>query len=121
MKRTISLCLGAALLAGVLAGCTGEEEPSSAQARYRDGSYTARFDTAGEDGYTAYAAVTVENDVVTVTGFDGENAAGEKRSADSALADAMAGSSPENLPEPMTPALAGAEAIRQFDAAGGVV
>ena len=119
MKRTISLCLGAALLAGVLAGCTGEEEPSSAQARYRDGSYTARFDTAGEDGYTAYAAVTVENDVVTVTGFDGENAAGEKRSADSALADEMAQASPENLPEPMTPALAGAEAIRQFDAAGG--
>ena len=55
----------AALLTFGLAAC-GEKEESQTETRlYRDGTYTAQFDTAGADGYTTYAVVEIAGDTWT--------------------------------------------------------
>ena len=79
----------AALLTFGLAACGEKEEPQTETRLYRDGTYTAQFDTAGADGYTTYAVVEIASDKVSVTEFDGKNASGALRSADTELADSM--------------------------------
>lgn len=72
----------AALLTFGLAACGEKEEPQTETRLYRDGTYTAQFDTAGADSYTTYAVVEIASDKVSVTEFDGKNASGALRSAD---------------------------------------
>lgn len=79
----------AALLTIGLTACGKKKEPQTEDRLYRNGTYTAQFDAAGQDGYTTYAVVEIADDKVSVTEFDGRDSAGNRRSADSKLADSM--------------------------------
>ena len=109
----------AALLTFGLAACGEKEEPQTETRLYRDGTYTAQFDTAGADGYTTYAVVEIAGDKVSVTEFDGKNASGELRSADTELADSMKEGASEYLTFEPTPANLSKKAMEDFAAAGG--
>lgn len=109
----------AALLTFGLAACGEKEEPQTETRLYRDGTYTAQFDTAGADGYTTYAVVEIAGDKVSVTEFDGKNASGELRSADTELADSMKEGASEYLTFELTPANLSKKAMEDFAAAGG--
>ncbi|MEI3579468.1 MAG: hypothetical protein V8Q30_05595 [Acutalibacteraceae bacterium] len=102
-----------------LTACGGDTEQQSEAPPYLDGSYTARFDAAGSDGYTTYAVVEISGGKVSVREFDGRNDAGELRSADTALADSMAENASEYLSYEPTPANLSAQAIASLEAAGG--
>ena len=52
MKKSIPLLL---FFAFGLAACGEKEEPQTETRLYRDGTYTAQFDTAGADGYGLYS------------------------------------------------------------------
>lgn len=109
----------AALLTFGLAACGEKEEPQTETRLYRDGTYTAQFDTAGADGYTTYAVVEIAGDKVSVTEFDGKNASGALRSADTELADSMKAGASEYLTFEPTPANLSKKAMEDFAAAGG--
>lgn len=109
----------AALLTFGLAACGEKEEPQTETRLYRDGTYTAQFDTAGADGYTTYAVVEIAGDKVSVTEFDGKNASGALRSADTELADSMKEGASEYLTFEPTPANLSRKAMEDFAAAGG--
>ena len=106
----------AALLTLGLAACGENTEPESeASSPYLDGSYTARFDAAGSDGYTTYAVVEISGGKVSVREFDGKNDAGDLRSADTALADSMKENASEYLGYEPTPANLSARAIASLE------
>ena len=109
----------AALLTFGLAACGEKEEPQTETRLYRDGTYTAQFDTAGADGYITYAVVEIAGDKVSVTEFDGKNASGALRSADTELADSMKEGASEYLTFEPTPANLSKKAMEDFAAAGG--
>lgn len=117
--RRLAVLGCAVLLTLGLTACGGDTEPESEAPPYLDGSYTARFDAAGSDGYTTYAVVEISGGKVSVREFDGRNDAGELRSADTALADSMAENASEYLSYEPTPANLSAQAIASLEAAGG--
>lgn len=118
LRRTAALGCAALLTFG-LAACGEKEEPQTETRLYRDGTYTAQFDTAGADGYTTYAVVEIAGDKVSVTEFDGKNASGALRSADTELADSMKAGASEYLTFEPTPANLSKKAMEGFAAAGG--
>ena len=119
LLRRVAALGCAALLTFGLAACGEKEEPQTETRLYRDGTYTAQFDTAGADGYTTYAVVEIASDKVSVTEFDGKNASGTLRSADTELADSMKEGASEYLTFEPTPANLSKKAMEDFAAAGG--
>lgn len=118
LRRAAALGCAALLTFGLVA-CGEKEEPQTETRLYRDGTYTAQFDTAGADGYTTYVVVEIAGDKVSVTEFDGKNASGELRSADTELADSMKEGASEYLTFEPTPANLSKKAMEDFAAAGG--
>lgn len=109
----------AALLTIGLTACGKNKEPQTEDRLYRNGTYTAQFDAAGQDGYTTYAVVEIADDKVSVTEFDGRDSAGNRRSADSKLADSMKEGASEYLSQELTPAALASQAMANLAAAGG--
>ena len=109
----------AALLTIGLTACGKKKEPQTEDRLYRNGTYTAQFDAADQNGYTTYAVVEIADDKVSVTEFDGRDSAGNRRSADSKLADSMKEGASEYLSQELTPAALASQAMANLAAAGG--
>ena len=109
MRRALlaAVCCGFALL---LVGCG-----------FKDGTYTAEFQSFDSLGYKDRLQITVEDGVITDARFDGVNEAGGLKSEDEAYAGRMrplCGTDPAGIRQYYSDALPGMDAPKDLEADG---